>query len=81
MAYVYADFETYSDAASRLARLRLHIAEVSATLGPDMSSAAGSVSHSSTVEYLAHLNTRRVDLENETLAGRGATFVTGRVRR
>lgn len=66
MAWSYQDYESQSTNAARLTRLRLHIGEVSAYIGVDMSSAAGSVSHGGLTQYLQMLSKRRAELEQLT---------------
>lgn len=41
MAWTYADFETYTDPAAKLTRLRAHIAEVEAAVDSDVTRAGG----------------------------------------
>ena len=76
MAWTYGDYDSLESDAARLARLRLHIAEVRAVIGPDMSSAPGSVSFGSLTAYLNRLTDERTTLERRT---QGATFVRTRV--
>lgn len=76
MAWTYSDYDSSTDAATRLSRLRLHIAEVRAVLGPDMSSAAGGVNFTNLTSYLKHLLSERDVLEGRSI---GRTFVRGRV--
>lgn len=76
MAWTYSDYDSLESDAARLARLRLHIAEVRAVIGPDMNSASGGVSFGNLTSYLDKLTDERSTLERRT---QGATFVRTRV--
>jgi hypothetical protein len=64
MAWTYADYEgsAYS-AAQRLSRLKDHIAEVSAAIGPDIVADGKSRGSGSLVQYLQMLKDRLNELE------------------
>lgn len=66
MAYddTYADWNSpaYAD-ATKLERLNYHIANVSSSLRPDMSSAPGSVSYATMSSHLEWLYERKKELE------------------
>ena len=57
MAYTYSDWRTYSDSdpAAKLARLRLHIVEVSDLITADVTKGGSSRSVASLSTYLATL--------------------------
>lgn len=55
MAWVYNDYVSLSDATARLAQLRLHIQEVSATVGLTVASDGTSVDSRVTKDYLSDL--------------------------
>lgn len=59
MAYVYNDWATYPNAVAQLARLNLHIAEVSLQMGPDVSSDGKSRNTGSLSAYLNTLLAQR----------------------
>ena len=63
MAWTYGDYDSLESDAARLARLRLHIDEVRAVIGPDMSSASGSVSFGSLTSYLNRLTDEQMNLD------------------
>jgi hypothetical protein len=55
--YTYGDWVTYPDSnpAAKLARLRLHIQEVSQSIGPDVTKGGSSRSSGSPLGYLQSL--------------------------
>ena len=65
MAYQYSDFDSQSTPAARLERLRLHKSEVSAQMGPSISTGGDSRSTAEIVEYLRYLNERETQLQTE----------------
>lgn len=52
MAWKYADYEEQTDDAARLARLRQHITEVQAEIGPDLANNGRSRGNQPTIDYL-----------------------------
>lgn len=66
MAYTYGDYESQSTDALRLARLRLHIAEVTQKISAATSGDGMSRDPSSLVTYMEQLQTRRRELESVT---------------
>lgn len=62
----YADYITYEDAAARLARLRLHIQEVSQKVGASTAAAGTSVDRTTNLQYLQVLKSEEKDLAAET---------------
>ncbi len=77
MAWSYSDYDSYTDPAGRAARLRLHIAEVRAAIGPDMSSSPGSVNFANLTAMLRDLKSELSQLERDI---NGSRFVRGRAR-
>lgn len=77
MAWSYSDYDSYTDAAGRAARLRLHIAEVRAAIGPDMASSPGSVNFANLTTLLRDLKSELNQLERDM---NGTRFVRGRAR-
>lgn len=77
MAWSYSDYDSYTDPAGRAARLRLHIAEVRAAIGPDMSSSPGSVNFANLIALLGTLKNELSQLERDM---NGTRFVRGRSR-
>lgn len=63
MAYSYANWASQGTPAARLARLNLHIDEVSAQMGPDVASLGHSRSLGSLVQYHATLMQRQKELQ------------------
>lgn len=61
--WTYADFEEQTTDALRLDRLRLHISEVRAAIGPDVAGDGISRASGSLTAYLKGLEERRRELE------------------
>lgn len=78
MAWTYYDYESQSTTAEKRARLELHIAEVSAEVGPDLSIAGRSRTHSALVSYLQQLQARLKELEVDTTVGYTTASVKAR---
>lgn len=77
MAWQYHDYEAKSTPAAKLAWLELHIAEVSAEIGPDLSESGRSRSNGSAVQYLAQLRERHSELSRSVRAT-SSGFTRGR---
>ena len=71
MAWTYGDWVTYAPGASRLARLRLHVQEVSDQVVREVSADGKSVSSSAVQAYLNGLMDR-MDSEERRAASNGA---------
>lgn len=69
MAYIYNDWATLATPAAQLARLNLHIAEVSFQMGPDVAADGKSKSVGSLQGYLAMLTAQRDKLLADPLLG------------
>lgn len=77
MNWQYANYESEPDAASRLAMLRLHLAEVSLKIGPDVSQGDASRSSGSLAGYREQLARRLAELERRAAmrtAGRASVM-------
>lgn len=67
MAWTYADFESAGvDDADRLRLARLHMSEVRADFGANISGGGKSLDRASYVQYLADLQKRITELEVST---------------
>lgn len=67
MAWSYSDWDSTSyTGTARLTRLTLHIQEVRAQLGPDLSSSGKSVNYGGLLQYLERLERKRESLESAT---------------
>lgn len=64
MAWTYNDYVSLTDAAARLVQLRLHIQEVSATVGLTVASDGTSVDSRVTKEYLDSLRSEERQLSS-----------------
>ena len=64
MAWTYSDWVTYPDSnpSAKLARLRLHIQEVTNSIGPDVTKGSSSRSSGSPLGYLDKLEKQEKDL-------------------
>lgn len=63
MAWTYADWESQTSDASRLSRLRLHIAEVVQHVGPEVAGGGMSKGSSSLTSYLRDLRSEATRLQ------------------
>jgi hypothetical protein len=78
MAWTYSDWVTYADGSAKLARLRLHVQEVSDKLSnPDYSTEGLSVSRSQLPGYLSTIKSDLASLESRVGASR-VTWASGR---
>jgi hypothetical protein len=65
MAYQYADYASQATPALRLARARLHLAELSQQIGPDVSQDGSSRSAGSITSRIVELNAEIQRMERQ----------------
>lgn len=76
MAYTYHNWSSQTSDADKLSRLRLHIDEVSAQMGPNLSSGGHSRSTDSLNNYLDKLYKQRDILEGRVAGSARAAAVS-----
>lgn len=74
MAWTYSDWRSQSTAAQQLARLNLHMQEVSDKIGAEVGASGYQRSSHALTNYLELLETQRVGLSSAAATGGGVAF-------
>lgn len=70
--YQHAAYRAETTVAARLAKARLHLAELGETLGPDTARGGSSISHGGTLERMNRVESDIEKYEAQAAAQRGA---------